>query len=283
MNELNKEFLRCLLILFSLSAPCGGAYAQTPSSPGIPTLNILTDTSAETSDGMLWLRGTVSSGAQIKMTITNSTDHGVECTSTHNLVGAADGSVSMKGQMLSQGPGLYLIEIQVAQPGESTFTQLNEMKITNHTTVYTSPSKAVQSDAPEIVALANSITDGMTDDLTKAKAIHDWVATHITYDFLPDHTPNLLTITDAVGVLKAGKSICYGYSNLYAALARASGLTVRVVGSAIHAWNEVLIADQWTSVDTTWDATPVGTPANETYFNTVFSPPHPLRAAAIND
>ena len=126
------------------------------------------------------------------------------------------------------------------------------------------PSCDVQSDAPEIVELAEAITQGLQTELDKTKAIHDWVASHIAYDvdsyFQGTYTQKNW---DALSVLRSGKAICAGYSNLTAALNRAAGLESKViigdanvyqVGWTGHAWNEVKVDGRWVAMDTTWDA-----------------------------
>lgn len=126
------------------------------------------------------------------------------------------------------------------------------------------PSCDVQSDAPEIVALAESIIQGLQTEMDKAAAIHDWVASNIAYDvdsyFQGTYAQKEW---DALTVLRSGKAICAGYSNLTAALNRAAGLESKVVigdakvyqaGWTAHAWNEVKVDGRWVAQDTTWDA-----------------------------
>ncbi len=126
------------------------------------------------------------------------------------------------------------------------------------------PSCDVQSDAPEIVDLAQSLTQGLQTEMEKAKAIHDWVSSHIAYD-VDSYFQNTYASKnwDALSVLRSGKAICFGYSNLTAALYRAIGLESKVVigqadvyqqGWSDHAWNEVKVDGRWVAMDTTWDA-----------------------------
>ncbi|MTV47717.1 hypothetical protein GJ688_01810 [Heliobacillus mobilis] len=130
------------------------------------------------------------------------------------------------------------------------------------------------SDTKEIDQLAASITNGLSTDLQKTKAIHDWVAKNITYD-----TENFFNGTinsreyTAHETLKKRTAVCAGYANLNAALHRAAGIPVKVVsGVALgyglkgkawsevdttkpnHAWNEVYVNGKWIIEDPTWDA-----------------------------
>lgn len=134
------------------------------------------------------------------------------------------------------------------------------------------PTGDVQSDDPAIVALANSLVDPSMDELAKAKSLHDWITSNIQYDATSYFSNSYLNkVYDASSALKTHVSICYGYSNLFAAMARVVGLRAKVINGAIiwpqlgqswavqgttqvHAWNEVLVNGQWITLDTTWDA-----------------------------
>lgn len=128
---------------------------------------------------------------------------------------------------------------------------------------YTAPSGYVDSDHAEIAKLAGLLTDGLTDDVAKAKAIHAWVTGNISYDYAA-YLNGDREMMKASEVLRARKGLCRDYAMLTAALARAAGLPARVVyGQAgsnpgwddqYHAWNEFLIDGHWVSLDTTWDA-----------------------------
>lgn len=138
------------------------------------------------------------------------------------------------------------------------------------------PSLDVQSTHPEIVALASEITRELQDDREKLIAIHDWVAANIRYD-VEDLPPPVEKPQDALSTLRRRSGVCTGYSNLTAALLRASGVPAKVIEGwardpdetwaellnrcpeadfpdGNHAWNEVFVDGRWVSVDVTWDA-----------------------------
>lgn len=136
---------------------------------------------------------------------------------------------------------------------------------------YLSPSIGVQSDNPEIIDLAKSITKDLTSDYAKVRAVHDWVAKNIAYDIEGYHSGNI--ICDALGVLHARKGVCQGYACLSAALLRSVGVKTKVVQgiaasgsipeeirknpqaySPNHAWNEAYADGRWVVFDATWDA-----------------------------
>lgn len=180
---------------------------------------------------------------------------------------------------LRDGAGNYSVDISTNnsdQQYNTWYSLYKNIKVINKDTrdeSYLLPSPFVQSDDPQIIALANKITAGKTTDLDKIKAIHDWVATNIAYDTVDYFSGNIDNVDcSSLAVLNSKQSICEGYADLFAALARAVGIPTKVIeGVAIwanigqrwqdvdttksnHAWNEVNIDSKWMTIDTTWDA-----------------------------
>lgn len=135
------------------------------------------------------------------------------------------------------------------------FTVLSYMMI--HSFVknpYLTPSDVVESDHPMIKSLANDITEGMTTDLEKSRAIYTWVTENIEYD--ADYYYEIQYLSDfefdsALETLEKRKSLCMGIAHLSAALHRSVGIEAKIVYGEHHAWNEVLIDGRWLSQDAT--------------------------------
>ena len=120
-----------------------------------------------------------------------------------------------------------------------------------------------------VESLAAYLIEPAKNDREKARAIFRWIAANIDYNvqvfFRGGSGP-----TAAADVLKSGKSVCYGYSDLYLALAKEAGLEAAMVsgygkgygyqpgdnfsGPSNHAWNAVLINGSWYLIDSTWGA-----------------------------
>jgi hypothetical protein len=171
---------------------------------------------------------------------------------------------ALYGQYTSNG---VKIEINIDQQGASL----------SHSELYYS-NKAVQmlnldnfystthSGNAELTALAAEITKGVSGDYAKAKALSEWVARNIYYDY--DLLAGVAVRTvDALGVYKLKRSVCEGYANLLHELLVMNGLKARKVsGNAnqspmplrdmdkhgAHAWNEVFVDGRWVIVDSTW-------------------------------
>ncbi|MBC7712085.1 MAG: transglutaminase domain-containing protein [Rhizobacter sp.] len=172
---------------------------------------------------------------------------------------------------LRNGAGVY--EIQVAESASaekygSGYFVKPSVKIENidkRNMSFLLPSELVQSDNAEIIALAKTITAGAVDEMDMIKKIHTYVAQTIKYDYDSYYDGSYATKAfDAITTLKKLTGVCAGYSDLYAALARAVGIRTKVIygigymsktESGDHAWNEVFINNNWMSVDVTWDST----------------------------
>jgi transglutaminase-like putative cysteine protease len=128
----------------------------------------------------------------------------------------------------------------------------------------------IDAELPEEIAeAAVSVTKGQTGDEAKARALYDWVGSRIAYD--DDKVRAYVDQGDwreqgPEQTFSTRKGVCIDYARLYAAMARASGLDVRVVtglgydgrgGYGAHAWNEVYLKEQqrWVSLDSTWART----------------------------
>lgn len=118
----------------------------------------------------------------------------------------------------------------------------------------------------DIAEAALKITADKTDDEAKARALYQWVGTRIQYDWdkvelyereriWKEQTPE--------DTFATREGVCIDYSRLYAVMARAVGLEVKVItgqgydgrGSyGPHAWNEVYVGakNAWLPLDSTW-------------------------------
>ncbi|MFC1669784.1 transglutaminase domain-containing protein [Spirochaetota bacterium] len=119
---------------------------------------------------------------------------------------------------------------------------------------YLVASTEIQAFDPEIRILAKEIIDSLESpaDESIALAFHDYIVKLIYYDF-DSLVPGERKDQDALSVLANGCAVCEGYSTLYSALLRASGIPVQVYTGNNHAWNLVYWSGEWHDVDVTWD------------------------------
>ncbi|MCC7562051.1 MAG: transglutaminase-like domain-containing protein [Methanobrevibacter arboriphilus] len=121
-------------------------------------------------------------------------------------------------------------------------------------TKYLNPSKNCQSTNAKIQSLATSITKGYTTQLSKAKAIFNWVRDKVSYSFYYN------TKKGATGTLSSKSGNCVDKTHLLIALLRSSGIAARYANGQAqftsgntygHVWAQVLIGDTWVVADTT--------------------------------
>lgn len=103
------------------------------------------------------------------------------------------------------------------------------------------------------------IADDMTD-VEKALVIHDYLAQNCAYAYKEylDGTLGMgqaKNVYNAYGALVDEKAVCQGYALAYSALLRTVGISSEVCVSREmnHAWNVILIDNEWYHVDVTWD------------------------------
>lgn len=119
-----------------------------------------------------------------------------------------------------------------------------------------------------IEEMAEKITAWSETPKEQLRAIFSWIAYHIEYD---TRALRLGKSSDAapLEVVQKGRAVCHGYSNLFAALSKAVNIDAYVISGfskgygfedrkklekADHAWNAVLLNNQWKLVDATWGA-----------------------------
>ena len=168
------------------------------------------------------------------------------------------------------GPGTYDVIVSVPEIKEKNSAKFYYYDVAKFTVESTGtedqrdllPSRGVQSDAPEIIAIAEELATEEMSDREKAKAIYEFTAKSIAYDVEKQKNSEFQWDDSALKVLELGKGICQDYTYLALALLRASGMEARYVagtaGSGFnwsrHAWVETKVDGEWLTMDPTWGA-----------------------------
>jgi hypothetical protein len=156
------------------------------------------------------------------------------------------------------------------------------------------------ADMPEaaqasIESVGAYIAEHFPDRKQRVKAIHDFIALRLDYDeagLAAYQSGAPRPPQDAVSVFASRKAVCEGYARLMVAIGKAASVEVKYVTGWIrdaqrrlaasddtarealhgylHAWNAVLIDDEWFLVDVTWDD-PIGASAVRSTY--LFTPP----------
>ena len=152
----------------------------------------------------------------------------------------------------------------------STSSSLNSKNTITDLTKYLKASTHCQVGNSAIKAIVNKVTDGLTTDLAKAKAIYNYVRDYVSYSFYYD------TRYGAVGTLNAKTGNCVDQAHLLIAMYRTAGLAARYVhGTCVfssgstygHVWTQVLIGDTWIVTDATSARNSFGSVVNWNNYN----------------
>ena len=123
---------------------------------------------------------------------------------------------------------------------------------------YTEANAILQSDHPDVAALAATLRRPGAGPYAQARVLRDWVAEHMSFD------PGL-AIVPASEAVRDRRGSCVAYAVLLASLARALAIPARIVMGYVyldnvwggHAWAEVQAGGRWIPLDAAvYDAGP---------------------------
>ncbi len=120
-------------------------------------------------------------------------------------------------------------------------------------------NSSIDAGDPTVVALARSVTEGVSDPAGRVERLIEWTYKNLEKDLSTN-------LTTASQVLAHKQGDCTEHALLFVALARAAGIPAREVsglvymGDAIqrfgwHAWAEVELDGRWVQVDPSWGET----------------------------
>ena len=117
----------------------------------------------------------------------------------------------------------------------------------------------LQNALDAVVLQANALPD----DYQKAKFVHDYIISTNSYDFAAYELGTAINeetdarVSSAYGALVSGDIMCAGYANAFDLVMHELGYeSIFVSGEAdggSHAWNLVLLGDNFYHIDLTWD------------------------------
>ena len=146
--------------------------------------------------------------------------------------------------VLERGPGYVVLEVRRAEALETDWPHDRERQ------PFTAPTVILQSDHPDVAALAAELRRSYLGPYAQARLLQDWVAEHMHFDLG-------LALLPASEVVRDRRGTCVAYSILLASLARALGIPARIVMGYVyidnvwagHAWSEVRIGGRWIALD----------------------------------
>ncbi|MBR3243393.1 MAG: hypothetical protein IKF90_11970 [Parasporobacterium sp.] len=120
----------------------------------------------------------------------------------------------------------------------------------------------------EVIKLAEDLTADKSTQEEKVKAIHDWIAQNISYDYESLNSGNTSEAADPDKVFEKRRGVCSGYSRLARIMFGAVGIPCLNINgfaqnnllpgteydNSNHEWNAVYFDGRWWLVDITWDS-----------------------------
>lgn len=214
------------------------------------------------SNSLLELAGTVDPDVKWLMVVIKKNDF------KEQLSFAVNNGIYQTRVSLQDGAGVYDIELYSNKNFDRYTSYMRFKKFTVENTdsrdmSFLLPTFKAQVDDPRIKNLVASLTKDAQNDEEAFLAIYKYITSTIKYDHASLNDGSYVKKDyNAINTLLNSTAVCEGYSNLLAAMSRAYGIRTKVIfgqakvpsGYGAHAWNEVLINDEWKVVDSTWDA-----------------------------
>ncbi|WP_113674874.1 transglutaminase-like domain-containing protein [Vallitalea guaymasensis] len=164
---------------------------------------------------------------------------------------------------LQMGNGEYTVGIYKRADGNK-YKLLTSSKVHNDTTNNTVFLASVQNvhwtSNSNAAILAKELTKDAKTDREKIEVIYNYIIDNVKYDDEKAKNVSSRYLPSTNETLASEKGICYDYASLFAVMLRSLNIPTKLVHgdsnftSVYHAWNEVLVDNNWIVVDTTIDA-----------------------------
>jgi transglutaminase/protease-like cytokinesis protein 3 len=244
-----KKFYLMLITLFVVVTSVQTGTAQAANA-GTSWLNI-----GQLDQGVIGISYDVPKDKKIKLMITKDNN-----SYTYNLYT----SKSNETFPLQQGNGSYKVSVLENTTGNKYKVISSEtvnLSLSNANAVYLSSVQNVKwSSSDKSVLKAAQLTQGLTTDEAKVKAIYNYIVANVKYDYSLAANVSTDYIPNNDNTLATKKGICYDYASLFATMLRSEGIPTKLVMgntsdvASYHAWNEVFLNGKWVTIDTTVDA-----------------------------
>ncbi len=190
------------------------------------------------------------SGQTVELTIDGVTYTGKTASNGYATIKTTVDIGSYKVSVTSSGDNDYLptstsktINVKVSKFGSG----LNVKNTVSSLSSYHKASKNCPVNNAKIKSLVKTLTEGLTNDVDKAKALFNYVRDTIWYDYYYDSHKG------AVGTLNSGGANCVDQAHLLISMYRTAGFNARYVHGTCrfsdgwygHVWTQVLIGNTW--------------------------------------
>lgn len=139
----------------------------------------------------------------------------------------------------AEAKAVVTFEVRIAweAPGDtSALTAPDLKKLDRALKPFLEPSPLIESDDPQIKAIAERVGRDQKDAWSRVEAVYDWVRQQVRYD---KDSP----LKGALAALKDGTGDCDELTALFIAVCRAGGVPARTVRVPGHVWAEFYLED----------------------------------------
>lgn len=230
--------LAVLLCCLSLSFPAFAATVRTPQADGSVTYGNSTTTidASHTGDGYVMIRYT-GSAPRIKVRIKKDTEY------TYDL----NTGGSYETFPLTEGSGSYTVRVFENTSGTSYMQGASEtlsVSLSDEKSPFLYPNQFCNFNANSaVVAAADSVTAGISDDLKKVEAVYNYAVDNISYDNQKAASVQSGYLPNVDATLQSKTGICFDYAAVMTSMLRLQNIPTKLVigysGSTYHAWVSV--------------------------------------------
>ncbi len=151
----------------------------------------------------------------------------------------------------SEGNGSYTIKVFENVSGNQysqAMSQTVNVSMADEFAPFLYPNQYVNFSANSaVVSTAAQITSGIGDEISKVKAVYNYVVGGFTYDTPKAQSVQSGYLPNVDAVLAAKKGICFDYAAVMAAMLRSQDIPTKLVvgytGDIYHAWVNVYIKE----------------------------------------
>ncbi|GEM_PF-545745 len=163
---------------------------------------------------------------------------------------------------LQMGNGNYTITVY-ENVGGTSYTAAAKFDVTleDSSRVFLNSIQLINwNSSTNAVVKAREIASAYGSDEAKAKAIHDFLSSYMSYDSAKASSVSSGYIPNISSVYASGSGICYDFASTYAAMLRSVGIPTKLIMgyssnvTGYHAWNKVYLNGSWVVVDNSYDS-----------------------------
>ena len=157
--------------------------------------------------------------------------------------------ISIKLESLTKYHNGYYLQISDLQTSQADIAYHYAIR-TGDTSFLTDEEKLAYD---KLLVIAEELNLSGLSEIDAIQAVHDYLVLNTVYDSAAAASGSGGTAHSAEGLLLNGQAVCSGYASTFKLLMTLKGIPCEYVQNDDHAWNLVLLDNEWYHIDVTWD------------------------------